>query len=370
MELLFIIGSVQAFFLATIVVAKRPLHMPDRFLVAWMIFLGLHLLGVYLAASGFYRVHPEWYGFDAAFILIEGPLLWTYIRLATDKTPRLKSWDFLHLIPYVLFTTWLLIRIHLPETSDRYAYIVAVLASEDDWMIQLFGLFNHLHLVVYLIVSFLWLRHFRRRLSDEFSFTEGVNLKWLEAVLIGLMVISGVIVVGLVMSDALDFISHDTKAYLIYSVFSLLPFYLSFMAIRRQLVYPYENFDAENVKYGQSPLTKADSEKCAAHLTQMMETNRPYLNGHLTIKDLADSLDIHPKYLSQVINENFGQNFFNYVNYHRVQEVKTRLASGKYNHLTLLGIGMDCGFNTKSSFNTIFRKMEGITPSEYKAKHS
>lgn len=206
-------------------------------------FFGLPSVRRVFGCFGVFRAYPHLYGFDAAFILLEGPLLYLYIRLATAKVPKLRVWDLLHALPYVVFTSWLLVRIHSAGASDLYAHIQSLLAEETDGMIVAFGFFNHFHLIGYLFLSYVLLRRFRAQLTDEFSYTEGVNMKWLSSVVIGLMAVSAMILVGLIVSDALAFISHNTKAYLIYAVFSVLPFYLAFMAIRQQLVYPYEGLE-------------------------------------------------------------------------------------------------------------------------------
>ena len=103
-----------------------------------------------------------------------------------------------------------------------------------------------------------------------------------------------------------------------------------------------------------------------AVIDEYMKQQKPFLNGKLTIRQLADGLDISVNHISQAINENLHMNFFDYVNAFRVEEVKRRIKDPKYAHLSILGIALDCGFNSKSSFNHIFKKVTGSTPSQYK----
>jgi AraC-like DNA-binding protein len=367
-ENLFLIGAIQAFFLALVLSAKSSKSLPDRFLIFWMAFLGIHLAGVYLGASGFYRDHPRLFGYDAAFLLLEGPCLLIYILLATQKEGGLKWSYVLHSVPFLFFTLYNLYLFQWTATPDRLAHISAILNDPGHVMIQVFGGVIHFHLIIYLVWSWTVLRKFSANLQNEFSYSEGIDMAWLKAIVFGLSLVCLLILIGLVISDVLAFVSHDAKAYMIYAAFSVLPFYLLFNAIRHGLIYPYAHVQSEQRKYESSALDKTASKAIAHKLDVLMITEKPYLHSKLTIAELADKLDIHPKYLSQVINENFNQNFFNYINHHRVEEVKQRIALGKYDHLTLLGIGLDCGFNTKSSFNSIFRKMTGQTPQAFKAK--
>ena len=97
-----------------------------------------------------------------------------------------------------------------------------------------------------------------------------------------------------------------------------------------------------------------------------MVSQKPYLDPDLTLPGLADELDIPSHYLSQIINERIGSNFFDFINQHRVEEIKRRIADPSYAHYSLLGIAFESGFNSKSAFNRVFKKLTGRTPSEFK----
>ena len=96
-----------------------------------------------------------------------------------------------------------------------------------------------------------------------------------------------------------------------------------------------------------------------------MDTEKPYLNGKLSLKQVATDLEISTNYLSQVINENMDMNFFDFVNGYRVEMVKEMIKDPSTKNFTLLAIAYDCGFNSKSSFNSIFKKHTGVTPSQF-----
>jgi len=89
------------------------------------------------------------------------------------------------------------------------------------------------------------------------------------------------------------------------------------------------------------------------------------MDREFTIYDLSNQLEIPRHFLSEVINEHMGMNFYTLVNSYRVEEVKRRLEDPEFKYLTILAIAYDSGFNAKSSFNTIFKDKTGITPSEY-----
>jgi AraC-like DNA-binding protein len=99
-----------------------------------------------------------------------------------------------------------------------------------------------------------------------------------------------------------------------------------------------------------------------------MTNHKPYLDGELTIHQLADMLEVPSAKISIYLNHYLNKNFFTYINEYRVMEAKRRIADTAYNHLTLVSIGLDSGFNSKSSFNSLFKKYTSQTPSEYKKR--
>lgn len=363
----FLLGAVQALFLSVVFWFNKKVNVADRFLNVWLLFIGINLFSVYGGVQGWYRVYPQFFSLTTSLLLLEGPFLYLYVLLATNTIAKLKLYHIAHAIPFLFFTGYFVFRIHTPTVPDLYQHIRSIMADPSNVMVLTFGLFNHFHLIGYLIASIFVFRKHAKQLAESYSYTEGVNLAWLRSIILAITGISVIILLGLIASDVLFFISHDVKADLIYATIAILPYYLSFFAIRQKIIYPFPAAEEADAKYEASGLSKTDSKALADALTQLMQTQKIYLNPKLTLKDIADALHLHPKRLSQVINENFNQNFFNYVNAYRVAEFKERVGDKKNDHYTLLSIGLDCGFSTKSSFNSTFKKLCGVTPSEYKA---
>ena len=98
-----------------------------------------------------------------------------------------------------------------------------------------------------------------------------------------------------------------------------------------------------------------------------MESEKPHLDSDLTLPKLADHLQIPPHHLSQIINESLKQNFFDFVNGYRVEEAKQLLLDPEKSSFTVLAIAEEAGFNSKTVFNTAFKKGTGKTPSAFRA---
>jgi AraC-like DNA-binding protein len=95
-----------------------------------------------------------------------------------------------------------------------------------------------------------------------------------------------------------------------------------------------------------------------------MRTARPYLAPELTLGELAAQMRTNTSWLSRVINTGCGQNFNDFINEYRVREAEHKLRDPRLRHYTLLAVALESGFNSKSTFNRVFRKLRGVTPSE------
>jgi AraC-like DNA-binding protein len=114
-------------------------------------------------------------------------------------------------------------------------------------------------------------------------------------------------------------------------------------------------------------LKEKDALALSEKLKEYMDKEKPYINADLDLRDLAAHLNVYPHYITQVLNTLFNQNFYEFVNTYRVNEAKKHLEKSRHlNKVSILSIAYDCGFNSKSSFNRIFKRKTGMTPSEFR----
>ena len=112
-------------------------------------------------------------------------------------------------------------------------------------------------------------------------------------------------------------------------------------------------------------LTTEQKHKYSKKLINSIEQDSLYLNPDLTLKSLAVQLDIHPNQLSWLINHEFNKNFSEFINHYRVEAFKKISINPENSHITLIGLAYDSGFNSKTVFNTFFKKETGMTPMQY-----
>lgn len=153
------------------------------------------------------------------------------------------------------------------------------------------------------------------------------------------------------------------------SVFVIL---IGYFGLKQRLIFSSEDLlraredTTAPSRYAGSRLTDSEARQYAEKLTDYMDSSKPYLNPDLSLSQLAEEIGITSHYLSQVINEKFNLNFFDLINGYRVEAFKERLTDPRYSNYSFLGIAFECGFNSKSSFNRIFKQVTGLTPSQYK----
>jgi len=120
------------------------------------------------------------------------------------------------------------------------------------------------------------------------------------------------------------------------------------------------------VKYYNSGLKDDEMQRISAALETSMDVDKIYLDADLNIDRLAVALSCQKHNLSQVLNENYHMSFNEFINQKRVAEARVFLSDPNFNHIKIASIAYDSGFNSLSSFNSVFKKIEGSTPSQFR----
>lgn len=153
--------------------------------------------------------------------------------------------------------------------------------------------------------------------------------------------------------------------------YKTIPFFDSIMKdprskiLKRAFIERSETTEDSKKKYAKSGLSDNEVKSIEAALNAYIASEKPFLDPDLSLKKLAQQIDINPNQLSQVINTQTNKNFFDYINSHRIKELMQILKDQKSKKFTLLSLAYEAGFNSKSTFNSSFKKLTGLTPSEY-----
>ncbi|MEN8153124.1 MAG: AraC family transcriptional regulator [Acidobacteriota bacterium] len=370
MEAIFIIGATISFSMAFLVFTKKEKSLADYILRSWLAILGVYFIVLYsrLFIKGNVLLFEA--GFSIPLLL--GPVLFLYVVVIVNGENKFRSVYWLHGLPYLLFNLYFIMKFFPFGFTENW-----ILLNLNDESVHLFRVYFYLSSnPVYIILALFKLRRHKKNISNNFSYTENIDLIWLNYVVIfyGILWIM-ILVIHLLTEFPVE--AYTKQGYLIYTLLTIFLFVLGFFGLKQQTIYKGEPIvgktfkDADSTgpdrekRYKRSGLKKAESKEYLKQLQEYFENEKPYYNEKLNLKDVAEYLNISANYVSQVINEQLNISFFEFVNKYRIREAKSRLCDPENENLTLMAIAFDSGFNSKSCFNRVFKKVTGFTPSQY-----
>ncbi len=377
-DLIILIGASLSIFLSLIIYRKYGKATANRVLSLLMLVYSLVLTEMLLVDINFFNKSPHIVLFLISVTLLLGPIQYLYVKYLTHFSTTLKSTDLLHFIPFVVYLLIVLLAMFISNKQ-----LFGALGNPDDGKIPVFFLiFNWgvmLQIIIYTILSVLIIRRYSIQIRNLFSTIEKLKLGWLRNLLIIFSacivtyIVENMLITGGVISNRYAFSSIGAGIYV---------FVLGYLVLLKSEVFVSPEFvnQIERVKeleitktaepkYSRSGLSDEKAEKYLSVLIKLMEEKKPYLKSDLTLNKLAEMVRTSPHHLSEVINSKLNQNFFDFINTYRVEKVKSDLLNAEKQNYTLLALAIDAGFSSKSSFNMIFKKHTGITPSEYKKRN-
>lgn len=356
--------SIIALYLLTSGKGKR---LSNLLLGIFFLLISINLTGLMLTKSGVFLSYPKLAVLDDGFILALGPLIYLYTKSVIYRDFSLRLRYFKHFIPFILLTLYLFVAQSLNSPEEQRQLLQEIQEYGLPLWINVMVILFNLHVFVYLFFSFQEIAQYRRHIKQQFSKIDEINLDWLKFILKSLVVIMGMAFIHTLIP------SFFFKSYINYTLLGFIILLLCFVimilykALQQSTL--SQGIPIAEKKYASSLLTNEEREVFRLRILQCMELSKPYLQPDFTLDQLANTMNVHPKKLSQVINQSFQKNFFDFINGYRIEEAKKLLKDPIDKKVTILEILYQSGFNSKSSFNTYFKKLTGLTPTEYKKRH-
>ena len=298
------------------------------------------------------------------------PIFYLSVSYFVDPIKKWKTTYFLHFFFAFLMLTLILIA-HFFEQELKPEKVNPETVA---YTTLLFNLIFSLQVIPYCLLAFVKINKHQKNIQSLHSTIEDIDLKWLKNIIIGVFIIA-IFWVGDIVFKLSDTNSiFDIASSLIYLLGIL---YITYYWLKQKEIFPYNIFEKEEIKTiitettfnennNKKLLTDERQEFLQLRLLEVMNKDKPFLNSELSLVKLAELLNITPHILSYLINKGFNQNFYQFINHYRVEEAKKLIIDPKIAHLSLLGIAFEVGFNSKTVFNTSFKKITGQTPSEFK----
>ena len=318
-----------------------------------------YFLGVkFLLLSGFYTWFPHLIGTANPLWLVFGPLIYWVVRLAVNREALLRRSDIPHLFPFICYLCFLYDFYLLPGQSKL---ILFQKSQESPVHITPFFLFSSLILLGYLFLSYrIWT-------SGENRLDAGIkNSGRVFLIFRGLLLLLGSyflldFLFCLILAwqeQPANTIHHATQ-------FMISLFMVSVGVLDWRTAFPGIFENAGLVKYRNSNLPESQVPIHLRRLRQLMERDKPYRDENLSLGNLATMLGLSSHQLSQLLNAELDENFYTFINRYRIREAQVLLKDERFRNFTILAVAQEVGFRSKTTFNRLFKKHTGVTPSEY-----
>jgi len=375
MDVLGAIGAINALLLAILLGKKKSKTACDKVLIVWVLNFALYFGNYFLFERQMMKLDVLW-TLVWSFTLISHPIfLFVYSTSLTQKrfSFNLKvASNFFVLIPWVIS----LIPFILMTAEEKRLLVY----SKQSISYELF-LPMMLQLCIeifYFIRTLIVLTKHQNNIEQEFSYHAKINLNWLKLLtsLYIVILISSVAGYSLASSKILNIKVMDD---LLMVVRMVLFFYMVYHGFKQNLIYnsdikiaPRKTEIPNNTKPKphKSVLSEAqgdENNKTLEKLRNIMLDEKIYLEQELSLGKIANKLGIHSYQLTKLLNDQLNKNFFEFVNEYRVDEFKRLVTNPANNHISILGLALDAGFNSKATFNRFFKNSTGLTPSEFRA---
>lgn len=315
-------------------------------------------------AFGIYRQMPHLIGISDILFFIIAPSFFLSVRCFTFPAVRVSWQQGLHFIPALLFA-WSQLSFFLTDAPTKSDLLSEAL---DTWNWRIFFYILLLQFIIYMVLSLLLLHQHQHHIRLFAATLEPIHLHWLQRTAYGTVFLA-LLWFG---DQLLPFFESIARVGYVFGIF-----YVAHYSLNQRVIFPF----SKEVKAEIAALIEtADAPKSEkrklfsaeeldlrkAQLLQWMELEKPYLENDLSLPSLAQQLQLSTNELSYLLNEGFSENFFQFINRYRVEESKRLLSSPAHAHLNMLGIAYEAGFNSKTVFNTHFKKVTGISPSEFR----
>ena len=367
-------GMGIALLMIALLLFKKQRKGGELYLVAWigasfcqMLFYEFNLYQDSLSGI------PAILGFS--LVLLNMPLLHGYIRYMMAIPLKLMGL-ILHLSPYILYVMFFIGIVSLWEVGVTAQRGFLIFDKNAPPWVYYYAIPSAILSTVYCIWNLVLLQKHRERLPQIFSYQEKISLAWIQYLIYGYLLFT---ILGMILvfgATTFGWFSIDSIFGVVGGVLGLLITFTGFWGLRQTAIFsdlPISEDKKGKVQaasYQKSGLSEERAKGLAHKLLEHMEKEQVFLEEDLTLPALAQKLGISASHLSQVINQQFGQNFFDFVNSYRIKEAQKRLRDPQYGHYSVLGIALDCGFSSKSSFNRSFKKIVGMTPTQYRKNSS
>ncbi len=339
-------------------------------LAVWLAIIGIHLASYFLYSLDYWTRYPHLIGVHLPVPLLHGPMLYLYTQHSLRQERSLSRNDYLHFLPAI--ATWVYM------IPFYFFYSVEEKVLVDTGQVDDSAVFSIIIIIAFIvsgltypILAFKRLGEHRQLVEDNFSNDNRISLEWLKYWIYAVALLYLTVAAVLMMRDGLGIAFPFNTDFIFYSIMVFYVICIGFFGIRHQNIFGTGASDQPELmirsksqgEYQKSGLKTELAETIRTKLQDLMLTKKPHLDPKLTLNDLASRIGVSANHLSQIINQYENVNFHDFINGYRVEEFIERASTNQV--YSILAHAYDAGFNSKSTFNNVFKKLKGVTPSRF-----
>ena len=364
-DLLLIIGITQGLVTSLLLLTSKKNSRSNPFLALALIafcFLStkplLHTL--HLWDMSVFRYFP-----NGVEVLL-APLIYFYVVSMMDSTFKFERKHLLHFIPFAISQSYAFVVYFLAFSIENFgqkdilanSLMFSEVKKTEDYL-------SLLSIMIYLLLGYRKLKDYRKWLDESTSDSTFPDFNWLKNIFILSSILGCFLLTNYTLDLAFSLREKTSLHWQLVQVFiAVLIYYFGFVGYKQP---HYEKVIVKNpnTETGKIKLSKEKQESIVKAIDKAFQEDKVYLNPTINIQQLSKILGIPQRHVSLVINKHYNQKFRDLINKYRIEEVKLKLSDPSLEHLSILGVALECGFNSEASFYRIFKKNTGLSPKEY-----
>ena len=364
-SVLFWAGALHGYYLAVIFALRREDKGTNRLFALILFLFSFHLTNYLLFISELIQHIPHFLSVQTPLLYLIGPAIFFYVR----SQLRVPLWRHalapLHFLPAIFF----FFR-KLPVYRESAEFKLEIIQKyfsglyQPSFLEAIVSLSYLMHILLYLMLSFLTVVRAEKSQIKSDAWDSIIYGEW-KKLMVAYAALLSLTLTFFLSAHAFGFDSPSVELGLVFML-AISIHVLGYVALKRPSQPNVAGFKENSEKYLTSPLTMGAMKRYGKQLVKIMQSEKPFLKPDLTVTDLATKLNIPRHHLSQLLNQELGTTFYDFVNEYRLEEAKSRLKDARYSNYKISAIASDAGFRNKISFNRTFKKKTGLTPSEYR----